>query len=129
MEQPNNVLEKNIERDKEIPTMTARVCITGVLAMIVLFVLPVSDYVYAGDLDDGISKYTEESISGDDQALQTDTNINFIILEAISNEKKQQEKCKKNSNDGSCDNNENSVIIGAGAQGVGDITIIDLGGR
>ena len=101
--------------------MIARVFITGVLALIVLFFLPVSDLVYAGDLDDGISKYSDESISSDDQALKTDTNINFIVLEAISSSQKKNKTSTTNFNDGSGDNNENSVVVGPGSQ-VGDVT-------
>ena len=101
--------------------MTVRLCITGVLAMMVLFFLPISDLVYAGDLDDGISKYKDESISGDDQALKTDKNINFIVLEAISSSQKKGKSATSNFNDGSGDNNENSIVVGPGTQ-VGDVT-------
>jgi len=69
-------------------------------------------------LDDGISKYTDEAISGDDQALKPDTNINFIVLEAISNSQKSQKQGDSNSNfnDGSGDSNENSIVFGPGAK-------------
>lgn len=78
--------------------------------------------VYAGDLDDGISKYTDESISADDQALKTDKNINFIVLEAISRSqtKGKQGDQNTNFNDGSGDDNENSIVVGPGTQ-TGDI--------
>jgi len=96
--------------------MTARVYITGLLAMVVLFFLGVSNLVYAQDMDDGISKFTDESISGDDQALKPDTNINFIVLEAISTSQKGQGDSNSNFNDGSGDNNENSIVFGPGAK-------------
>ncbi len=98
--------------------MTAKVCITGVLAMMVLCFLPVSNLVYAQDLDDGISKYTDEAISGDDQALKPDTNINFIVLDAISTSQKSRKQGNSNSNfnDGSGDNNQNSIVLAPGAK-------------
>jgi hypothetical protein len=79
------------------------------------------------DLDDGIGKFTDESISQDDKIGKSDTNVNFIILNAMADAKAKQKKgdsATSNYNDGSGDSNENSVVIGAGAQGVGDITNI-----
>ncbi len=97
--------------------MRAKVWMTGFLAMVLLFVLPVSGLVFAGDLDDGISKYKDEAISADDQATKTDTNINFIVLDAIATSQKRQKEGNANTNfnDGSGDNNENSVVVGPGS--------------
>ena len=76
---------------------------------------------YAGDLDDGISEYKEEPIAGDDAALETDTNLSFTIVDAISQAK--SGNGISNFNDGSGDNNQNSVVIEAGVGDInGDIT-------
>ncbi len=74
--------------------------------------------VLGGDLDDGISKYKDDSISANDQVGKTDTNINFIILESMAEAQKRQKAGDKNANfnDGSGDNNENSVVVESGAQ-------------
>ncbi len=71
----------------------------------------------AGDLDDGISKATDDSIGAADKMGKPDTNINFIILESMAEAKKRQQSGDKNSNvnDGSGDNNENSVVCEIGA--------------
>ncbi|NOS77766.1 MAG: hypothetical protein HOP35_07445 [Nitrospira sp.] len=76
-------------------------------------------FVFAGDLDDGLSTYTEEPISADDEALKADKNINFVVQQAKT---KAQKKNDKNTNfkDGGGDQNQNSIVVGAGAQ-TGDI--------
>ena len=101
--------------------MSTRRSITGVLVIMALCFLPISNIVYSGDLDDGISEYKDESIRGDDAALKTDKNVNFIVLEAISNSQKKNKSATSNFNDGSGDNNENSIVVGPGTQ-VGDVT-------
>ena len=101
--------------------MSTRISITGLLVIMGLCFLPISTLVYSGDLDDGISKYKDESIQGDDAALKTDKNVNFIVLEAISNSQKKNKSNASNFNDGSGDNNENSIVVGPGGQ-VGDVT-------
>jgi hypothetical protein len=81
------------------------------------------------DLDDGISKFTDESISQDDKIGKSDTNVNFIILNAIATAKAKQKKgdtAASNYNDGSGDNNENSVVIGAGTTGIREIYNINI---
>jgi hypothetical protein len=78
-----------------------------------------------GDLDDGISKFTDDSISKNDSMGKPDTNIGFIVLKATSKAKAKANANKKggkgsktsNYNDGSGDNNENSVVVGAGHSG------------
>ncbi len=101
--------------------MTIKNFSAGIFVMMMLSVLSLSSIVYSGDLDDGISEYKDESIRGDDAALKTDKNINFIVLEAISNAQKKNKSATSNFNDGSGDNNENSVVVGPGTQ-VGDVT-------
>ena len=39
-------------------------------------------FCLAGDLDDGISKFTDEPVSKDDELGQKDINTKFIILKA-----------------------------------------------
>lgn len=86
--------------------------------------------VLADDLDDGISKATDESISKDDEMGNTDKNINFIKLNAKSQAKVRskdgtggvdQNGIKKDSQGG----NMNSAVIGPGSNVRGDIIIID----
>ena len=71
----------------------------------------------AGDLDDGISKATDDSISANDKIGKPATNINFIILESMAEAKKRQQSGDSNANfnDGSGDINENSVVCEVGA--------------
>jgi hypothetical protein len=91
------------------------ICLTGTT----LLFLNSGTFVLAGDLDDGISTYAEEPISADDEALKADKNINFIVQQAQA---KAQKKDAKNTNfkDGKGDQNQNSIVVGAGAQ-TGDI--------
>lgn len=81
----------------------------------------------AGDLDDGISKFTDGSISKEDELGQIDHNIKFIKMNAKS-------KAAMSTNGvvsqggvvgpgGS--GNMNSVIVGPGSNFRGDIIIID----
>lgn len=88
-----------------------------ILALSTFLVLSWGNFAYAGDLDDGISKYSDESISADDNMGKKDTNINFIVLDALAEAKKAQKRGDKNANfnDGSGDSNENSVVVGAGS--------------
>ena len=82
--------------------------------------------LFAGDLDDGISTYTEDGVAGYDEMGEADKNINFIIVNA-----KSQAKIGNNSSDFknkplvTGDANMNSVVMGAGANINGDIIIID----
>jgi hypothetical protein len=89
-----------------------------ILAAVIVPALGMGSFVLGGDLDDGISKYKDDSISANDQVGKTDTNINFIILESMAEAQKRQKAGDKNSNfnDGSGDNNENSVVVESGAQ-------------
>jgi hypothetical protein len=69
------------------------------------------------DLDDGISKFTDETIAKDDELGKVDPNINYIILRA---------KAKGGStSSGGSSGNINSAIIGPGSNVKGDIIIID----
>ncbi len=86
----------------------------GVLVVISLLGGPA--ITYSSELSDGISEYREESIRADDTALESDTNLNFVIVDAISAAR--SGRGKSNFNDGLSDNNQNSIVIEAG---VGDI--------
>jgi len=74
--------------------------------------------VNAGDLDDGISKYKEESISGDDEIGDADVNVNFIVVDAIAKSKRSENE--KDSANTPTQININSVICEVGAT-CGDI--------
>lgn len=94
---------------------------------IVLCSLKFGSLAFAGDLDDGISTYTDEAISADDEALKAEKNIGFIIqraqaqAEIATNGKDKNKNSKfKNFKSGKGDNNENSIVVGAGAK-TGDI--------
>lgn len=82
------------------------------------------DRVQAGDLDDGISKFTDDGIAKDDEMGKADINIKFIVMNAKSKAMvKKGDKDKVGSDSG--DSNMNSVILGAGSNVKGDIYIID----
>lgn len=83
--------------------------------------------VFAGDLDDGISKYTDDGMASWDDLGKSDKNIKFIVLNAKSkatlgnNGKNKVDDASKKSGDA----NMNSVVMGAGTNVHGDIIIID----
>ncbi len=73
-----------------------------------------------GDLDDKISKYTDDTVSKADELGKPDKNINFIILDAIM---KAKTKGGMGKSDG--DKNINSIVIGPGANLAGaTLTVI-----
>jgi len=82
------------------------------------------DIARGSDLDDGISKFTDDGIEKDDELGKPDINIKFIVMNAKSKAMvKKGDKDKVGSNDGSA--NMNSVVLGAGSNVKGDIYIID----
>jgi len=81
-------------------------------------------FSYAGDLDDGISKATDDSISSWDNLGKGDKNINFIVLKAKSKADIAKKRGEVVGTD-STGANMNSVIMGAGSNIKGDIYIID----
>ncbi|MCD6527461.1 MAG: hypothetical protein J7K75_10770 [Desulfuromonas sp.] len=89
-----------------------------------LFVLAFSSLVVAGDLDDGISKFTDDSISKWDDLGKKERNVNYIKLNARS-----QADVRSNGSGavqgGSGGGNMNSVVLGAGGTIRGDVIIID----
>jgi hypothetical protein len=85
-------------------------------------------YAMASDLDDGITKYTDDAIAADDELGKPGKNIKFIIEKSKSQAKVSENNSgkgntKTGSNSG--DNNRNSVVMGAGSNIRGDIIIID----
>jgi hypothetical protein len=83
--------------------------------------------VRAGDLDDGISKFTDDSIAADDELGKPSKNIKYIIENAKSKAKVSEKSSGKGSTKtgkNSGDSNENSVVMGAGSNVHGDIIII-----
>lgn len=89
-----------------------------------IMIVPVifAQYCRCDDLDDDISKYTDESVSADDEMGKKDNNINFIVLDAMAaasrkaSKGKQDGEKKDSSGDITGDKNENSVVVGAGSQ-------------
>ena len=93
------------------------------LVMVLLFSL--TGVCLAGDLDDGISKATDDSISGWDSLGKGDKNVKFIILKAKSKADMAKKKGGSAAGTGSKSANMNSVIMGPGSNIRGDIIIID----
>ena len=82
------------------------------------------DMARGSDLDDGISKFTDDGIEKDDEMGKPDQNIKFIVMNAKAKAMtKKGDKDKVGSDSG--DATLNSVILGAGSKVKGDIIIID----
>ena len=99
----------------------------NILITIVMFISSVllCHISWADDMDDDISNYTDDSISSEDKLGKADSNINFLILDAIS-ASQNGDKETTNFNDGSGDQNENSIVVGPGTQ-TGDIINVIIG--
>ena len=81
---------------------------------------------YCGDLDDGISKFTDDKISKWDDLGKKDINVNFIKLNARSQADVRSKRGKNvDTGAGSGGANMNSVVLGAGGVIRGDVIIID----
>lgn len=94
----------------------------GVLSPFVVFM------GHAGDLDDGISKYTEDGISKYDELGRIDKNIKYIKMQAKGRAMMRQLSAKGNAvtnGTSSGQANMNSVVLGAGGVIRGDVIIID----
>ena len=78
----------------------------------------------AGDLEDGISKSTDDAISGYDELGSKDRNIKFTKMNAKSRAKVRSKngELQTGATGGA---NMNSVVMGAGSNVKGDIIIID----
>lgn len=80
---------------------------------------------FASDLDDGISKYKDDSIAKYDSLGKKDQNIKYLILKATAKAKSQANDKTEEGKKKSGDANMNSVVLGAGSKVKGDIFIID----
>lgn len=81
----------------------------------------------ADDMDDGISKYTDDPISKSDQAFQSDKNISFIKMKAKGAASGGGgSKASVTDTAAAAGGNINSVLVGAGSK-IRDIYIIDEG--
>ena len=103
--------------------------ITNILiisAVIILSICLNGEMAIAGDFDDGISTYKDESIEDDSKLGDADININFIVLDAISSAKMKEDDDNVNISDGSGDSNKNSVVCEVGSDCSGPIYNIDL---
>lgn len=99
-----------------------------IISMVFWVSVAVPCTVFSGDLDDGISTYTDDSINKWDELGQKDRNVTFIKMNAKSKAnvmKKSGEGIAGSSGTGSGSANMNSVVMGAGTEVKGDIIIID----
>ena len=89
-----------------------------ILGALIVLAMGIGSLVLGGDLDDGISKFTDDSIGADDKMGKTETNVNFIILESMAEAQKRQKAGDKNANfnHGSGESNENSIVVEKGAK-------------
>jgi hypothetical protein len=95
-----------------------------VLFLMSFFLFIAINMAQASDLDDGISKFTDDGIEKDDEMGKPDINIKFIVMNAKAKAMtKKGDKDKVGSDSGS--SNMNSVVLGAGSKVKGDIYIID----
>ncbi|NTV14926.1 MAG: hypothetical protein HGA96_13500 [Desulfobulbaceae bacterium] len=101
-----------------------------VLHIALVFLFASQNNLRADDFDDGISKSTDDAIAADDELGKAGKNIKFIVETAKSQAKiAEKSSGKSNSKTGKTtgDNNQNSVVMGAGSNVHGDIYIIDDG--
>ncbi len=97
---------------------------TIVISIILASMMGASVCLAGGDLDDGISSYTEDGINQYDNLGETDPNVKYIILKAKTKATMQNKDGA--GGDGQTDSaNINSVVLGAGGTVHGDIIIID----
>ena len=91
----------------------------------VIMVLSVATCGYCSDLDDGISKYTDDNMSKWDDLGKKDVNVRFIKLNARSQADVRSKRGKNvDTGTGSGGANMNSVVLGAGSTIRGDVIII-----
>lgn len=100
------------------------------IIMVSLILLSGFGIAMAGDLDDGISKFTDDGMSSYDDLGKEDKNIKFIIMNsksqaAVSKKSAGGDDASKSGSGGGGDNNMNSVVMGAGSTIHGDVIIID----
>ncbi|MDY0269487.1 hypothetical protein [Trichloromonas sp.] len=80
----------------------------------------------ADDLDDGISKFTDDGVDKYDELGEKDRNISFIVQDAKSRANVRAQAGQEQGMAGTTGGgNMNSVILGPGGNVRGDIIIID----
>lgn len=95
-------------------------------AVTIILVPLIHGGVWAGDMDDGISKFTDDGVDKYDEMGKPDQNIKFIVMNAKSKAAMMQNsKSGDNLSGGDSTSAMNSVILGAGSKVKGDIYIID----
>lgn len=95
---------------------------------------------WGDDLEDDISKYTDESISSEEELGKSDTNVNFVVQEALAKSKKRNKDkdskdpkakdskgSKSGGNSQGGDKNDNSIVFGAGSQVRGPVYNVHIG--
>ena len=100
-----------------------KLLITSAILLSICFIGAIAD---AGDFDDGISTYKDDSIEADAKMGDPEVNINFIVLDAISSAKRGMDNENVNISDGSGSSNKNSVVCEIGSDCSGPIYNIDL---
>lgn len=103
--------------------MRAGMLICLLLCMLMVSVTP----GFSGDLDDGISKYTDDDMTKWDDMGKKDRNVTFIKLNARSQASVRSKNGNADGTSGTSDGsaNMNSVVLGAGSTIRGDVIIID----
>jgi hypothetical protein len=88
----------------------------------------IASIAMADDMDDGISKYTDDSISKSDQVFQSEKNISFIKMKAkaAASGGGGSKASATDTATAATGGNINSVLVGAGSK-IRDIYIIDEG--
>jgi hypothetical protein len=105
---------------------TLRLTLTAIFLLASILIIFIGATARAGDLDDGISKYTDDSIEADSELGEPNVNLSFIVLDAISSAKIQEDEDDTNINDGSGVHNVNSVVCEPGADCSGPIFNINI---
>jgi len=101
------------------------------VSLLILFIFMGCLPAVASDLDDGISKFTDDNISKWDDLGKKDRNVTFIKLNARSQADVRSKRGKGVNGSsaaggaGGGTNNMNSVVLGAGGVIRGDVIIID----
>lgn len=99
----------------------------SLLFLFFCFFCVVTSISMADDMDDGISKYTDDAISKSDQVFQSDKNISFIKMKAKGAASGGGgSKASVTDTAAAAGGNINSVLVGPGSK-IRDIYIIDEG--
>lgn len=91
--------------------------------MMTALILALTVPVIAGDLEDGISSYTDNPISGYASLGSVDINVAFIVLHSKSKASSSNQETVVTGYDNT--GNINSVVVRPGSNVYGDIIIVD----